>query len=220
MTETHKIQVAVVTGGHSYDVPNFHRLFRGLRDVEAYIQSLDDYASSPDEVREGYEVALFYFMPVEGPTDEGLPWYAGAPKRSLERLGTTQQGIFILHHAILAYPEWPLWADLVGIQDRSFDYHIGESVSITVADSDHAITQGLGGWEQVDETYEMAGAGEDSRVLLTTDHPKSMPTIAWTREWGAARVFCFQLGHDNRGWAEPQFREVLRRGMLWCAGRI
>jgi hypothetical protein len=220
VTQRDTVEAAVVTGGHSYDVPNFHRLFRALAGVEAYIQSLDDYAGSSDEVRDGYDVTCFYFMPTEGPTDEGLPWYAGKPKSALERLGTTKQGILLLHHALVAYPEWPRWAEMVGTRKSTFDYHIGESVRIEVADAEHPITQGMGSWMQVDETYEMAGAGEGSEVLLSTDHPKSMPTLGWTRSWGQARVFCLQLGHDNRAWEAPQFREALRRGLLWCAGRL
>ena len=39
------IKVAVVTGGHRFDVPNFHGLFRKLEGVDAYIQSLEDFAS-------------------------------------------------------------------------------------------------------------------------------------------------------------------------------
>jgi hypothetical protein len=220
MAQRDTIEAAVVTGGHSYDVPNFHRLFRSLKGIEAYIQSLDDYASSSDETRDAYDVACFYFMPVEGPTDEGLPWYAGQPKRVLERLGTTRQGILLLHHALVAYPEWPRWAELVGTRKNSFDYHIGESVKVDVAAPDHPITRGLTSWTHVDETYEMAGVGEGGEILLTTEHPQSMPTLGWTRRWGEARVFCLQLGHDNDAWEVRQFREVLRRGLLWCAGRI
>ena len=38
------IKVAVVTGGHRFDVPNFHGLFRKLEGVDAFIQSLEDFA--------------------------------------------------------------------------------------------------------------------------------------------------------------------------------
>jgi len=111
------ITVAVVTGGHAYDVFNFHRLFRSLSGVEAIIQHMDDFASSPLEVRESYNAVLFYIMLMQGPTNEGQPWYAGRPKDALEHLGSTPQGIFVLHHALLAYPQWPVWSELVGIAD-------------------------------------------------------------------------------------------------------
>jgi type 1 glutamine amidotransferase len=71
-----------------------------------------------------------------------------------------------------------------------------------------------------DETYTMAEPGEDSHVLLTTDHSPSMRSLAWTREVCEARVFCFQSGHDDDTWQEPGFREVLRRGIAWTARQL
>ena len=89
------VQVAVITAGHPFDVPSFHRLFRSLRGVNAMIQHLDDFASSPESVRDGYQAVLFYFMMMPTPTDEKLPGYAGKPKAALEHLGETRQGIVV-----------------------------------------------------------------------------------------------------------------------------
>ncbi len=214
------VKTAVVTGGHSYDVVNFQRLFRGLDGIEPYVQHIDDFASSDEDVRDSYDTVVFYIMLTDGPSDEGQPWYAGKPKAALEHLGGAAQGILLLHHAILAYPEWRLWDEIVGIQDRSFGYHLGESVRIEVADPDHPITRDLSGWEMVDETYTMAEPAAGSRALLSVDHPKSMKTVAWTREYKRSRVFCLQSGHDNQTWGTGGFSEVLRRGILWCAERI
>ena len=33
-----KLKVAVVTGGHSYDVMNFHRLFASIEGIEPFVQ--------------------------------------------------------------------------------------------------------------------------------------------------------------------------------------
>ena len=94
---------------------------------------------------------------------------------------------------------------------------LGKDGIIEVANADHPITQGISDWDMTDETYTMRNAGPDSEVLLTAKHPKSMNTIAWTRSFRNCRVFCFQSGHDNETWVEPNFREVLRRGILWSA---
>jgi hypothetical protein len=214
------MSVAVVTGGHAFDVPNFHRLFRALSpDVEAYIQSIDDFASSPEDVRDAYDAVVFHIMMMEGPTDEGHPWWGGKPKTALEHLGATPQGIVVLHHAILAYPQWPLWRELTGLANPLFGYHIGLTVTSQVANPSHPITNGLQDWTMVDETYTMDSAGAGNDVLITCDHPQSMKTIAWTRRYRQARVFCYQAGHDNRTWVDPNFREVLRRGICWTTGR-
>jgi uncharacterized protein len=187
--------------------------------VDAYIQSLDDFASSSPAVRKAYDVALLYIMQMSTPVDEGLPWHQGRPLTALSELGTTNQGIVVLHHALLAYPDWQPWSDLVGIRDRGFDFHMGQTVNSALT-ADHPITRGLQPWTMGDETYTMADAGEDSDILITYDHPLSMKTIAWIRQYRSSRVFCYQAGHDNTTWSNASFQEVLRRGILWSARRL
>jgi len=212
-------RTAVVTGHHPFDVPNFHALFRALPEIDAYPQHMEDFSADAGQARETYDAVVFYNMHTETPAAEG-PWFEKGVRAALERLGETDQGIVVLHHAILAYPEWDFWGDLVGIQDRSFGYHIGQELQIQIEDSKHPITSGLEGFGIVDETYTMASTGEGSEILLTADHELSMRSIGWTRQFRKARVFCFQSGHDAVAFANPSFRTVLSRGIQWVAGRI
>lgn len=215
------IKVAVITGGHAYDVVSFRALFRRMVGVDTYVQHMEDFASSAESVRDGYDAVLFYGMPRTVPTDEGLPGYAGKPLTALLHLGETKQGIVILHHALLAYPQWPVWNEVTGISDRTMSsYHPNQSLFIGVADAQHPICHGLAGWDLVDETYVMAGPGADSHVLLTTDHPQSTSVIGWTRQYKQSRVFCCALGHDNVTWQNINFTTVMRRGLLWSAGAL
>jgi len=211
------IKVAVITGRHGYDVPNFHVLFRSLPGIDAYIQHMEDFVTSPEAARQSYDVVLFYFMPRKGPEDKDLTSYEKRLTGILEHLGESNQGVVVLHHALLGYRAWPLWSEVVGIADRKFGYHPGQTLKIDIATVDHPITAGLQPWEMSDETYTMDDASVGSTILLTTDHPKSMKTIGWTRKHKNARVFCLASGHDNVTWVDPNFREVLRRGIRWCA---
>jgi len=204
--------LAVVTGSHPFDVPNFHKLFRSLAGVDAYIQHMEDFAASSEEVRDGYDAVLLYHMIMATPAD--------GVAAALEHLGQTAQGVVVLHHAILAFPQWHFWTDLTGLADRSFGFHPDQHLHIDIADADHPITKGLTHWDMTDETYTMAEPVGDNRLLLSTDHEKCMKSIAWTRRLGKSRVFCYQSGHDNVTWADENFREVLRRGVLWSAGRL
>ena len=212
--DNEKITAAVITGGHSFDVPGFHAIFRDMSEVDSYIQHLDNWVADIARVREAYDVLLFYNMP------RGAPAADSKTRAVLEQLGSGGQGIFLLHHAILAYGDWPFWADLVGIADRRFGYDMNQDLSVEIADADHPITRGIPGWQMVDETYSMNSAGDDSHILLTTEHPKSMRTLGWAREFRQSRVFCFQSGHDNQTYVNPSFRQVLLRGIQWCARRI
>lgn len=208
------LRIAVVTGGHPYDVLNFNQLFRTLPGVDAYVQHMEDFVTTPAPVRHQYDVVLFYQMLMQGPPD-------GPVKAALEQLGSTKQGLVVLHHTMMAYPQWAAWSDLVGIAERSkFGFSGGETFQVQVVHRDHPITRGLEPWTMTDETYTLPEPGAGNEILLTVEHPKSMKAIAWTRTYQQSRVFCLQSGHDNVTWANPGFREVLHRGLRWAAGRL
>ncbi len=211
-SKTDSISVAVITGGHNFDVPGFQAIFRDMPQVDSYIQYEENWAADVGQVRDAYDVLLFYNMP------RGEP--EAKIRTVLEGLGENGQGIFLLHHSILAYDQWPFWSDLVGISDRSFGYDHEQELSVEIADSAHPITKDLEPWQMVDETYSMASAGQESHLLLTTEHPNSMNVLGWTRQFRNARVFCFQSGHDNLTYVNPTFRKTILRGIQWCAGRI
>ncbi|NLI00719.1 MAG: ThuA domain-containing protein [Chthonomonadales bacterium] len=207
-----RIKLAIVTGGHPFDVPGFHALFRGHADIDPYPQEFDNWVHDWGHVRRIYDVTLFYNMHMDEPT--------GPFREAIEELRDRPQGVVVLHHALLAWPKLEAWNDMVGVADRSFGYHPEQALPVRVASPDHPITRDLSDWEMPEETYVMADPGNDSQTLLTTDHPLSMRSLAWTRRSGLAPVFCFQCGHDRRSWEHPSFREVLARGIRWAAGRL
>jgi len=212
------IKIAVITGGHPFDLQPFHELFRSMPGIDAYIQHTDEFTSEPAAVREGYAALVFYSMFRDTPSDEA-PWFAGKPKSALERLGETQQGIVLLHHALLAYRDWTMWDDLVGIPNRVMrSYHPNERIRVEVADPQHPIARGITAWEMIDETYVMPEAAPGNHVFLTTQHPKCVRTVGWTRQYKQARVFCFQSGHGHATYAEPNFRAILANGIHWTVG--
>ena len=216
-----QIRTAVITGQHSYDVPAFTRLFRVLPNVDAYVQTLDDFVADVGKARDWYEVILFYNFHQGTPGDpEQEPWWGKGTRVALERLGQTEQGIVVLHHALMAFREWSFWSDLVGIEERGQGYHPDQRLSVHVEDPDHSITRGLVDWAMTDETYTINEPGPDSQLLLTTDHPDSMRSLAWTRAFGKARVFCCASGHGAQAFDNPHFRTVLSRGIGWAAHRL
>ena len=213
------VKTAVITGAHPFDVPAFHAMFRSLAGVDCYPQDLADFVADAGRVRDRYDVLLFYNFHQQTPGEAGDPLDVRTCE-SLERLGQTAQGIFVLHHAILAYPNWPFWADLVGIPDRRFTYDDGQDLHIEIAPQEHVITRGLSAWTMTDEVYSMNNPGAGSETLLTTNHEKSMTSVAWARQFRQARVFCLQSGHDGEAFGNPNFRTVMERGIQWLAGVV
>ena len=210
--EQDQIRLAVVTGGHAFDVPNFHRLFRRLAGMDAYVQPMEDFAASPQETRDGYDGIVFYHM-LKG-TPAGQPGHAGKTFSALERLKETGQGLVVMHHALLAYEHWAEWRELSGINPVFRSYQHNQRLQVRVLDRDHPVTSGLADFELVDETYEMDEPDARNEILLATDHPQCVKALAWTRRFGRSKVFCFVPGHDNQSWSSPIYGEVLRRGIL------
>ena len=227
-----KIKTAVITGGHPYDVVGLQSMLCNIPEIEAYPQNMWEFVLDPACDPRNYEVLLFYNMHLRTPA-EGGPWEDyqiwikdqsaadAAMKETLEGLREGDQGIFLLHHALKAFADWPLWRELSGMRTRG---NIGgwaeeQTVHIDIADTEHPITATLEPFDIVDETYDIDDADEDSHILLTTDHPQSMKTIAWTRTFGKARVCCYQGGDDNQAYSNPGFRTVVGRGIQWLAGR-
>ncbi len=221
MRKTSKVdspnRLAVIEGNHPYEVPPFHELFRSMKDMDAYVQSIDTWLQDWGGYLTWYDAVLFYNMTMTLPAvpDGGKP----PIETAIEKVAAAGKGLIVLHHAILAYPSSKAWSDMTGIGDRRFQYYVDQDLSVRFSDGTHPITKGLASWDVHDETYAMADAGAGSTILMTTEHPKSMRTIAWTRSYGKSRVFCFQCGHDHRAWEHPSFREILHRGILWAANR-
>ncbi len=223
--------VAVVTGGHPFDVVGLHNLFRRLDSVNAYIQHYDDYIYDWGDVRTAYDVVIFYNFHREAPGSEQRIWRRPA-REALQSLGESKQGIIVLHHALDAFPKWDFWSDLVGFDRMAWaaandvQLHFDETIPVTLADPEHAITRGLDDFTIEGETWEAPGVEDlgpydDCHVLLTTGHPKQMPRqLAWTREYREARVLYLQPGHDLRSFEDINFRTILQRGIQWAAGRL
>ncbi len=211
------LKVAVIEGFHPFAVPQWHELFRALPGVDYYPQVIDNWALDWGKVRTAYDVLLFYNMNM---SLDSAP-FRDSLETAIAQLGETPQGIVMLHHALLAYPDNATWSDVVGIPTRTFKYFPEQEYTLQpVANAASPITAGLQPAIFKDETYTMAEPDATSQVLFTAEHPKSMHAMAWTRTFKQARVFCFQPGHDQLAWANLVFREILQRGIHWSAKQL
>ena len=230
-----ELSVAVLTGGHRHHVLQFIDFFTSLDGVNAYVfnikdwltpSGLDDrryFAGTQDvhhAVRDGFDVTVFYTMTQQGPDEE--------ERACVERLIENGQSIFVLHHAVLHWRYDDRWGQIMGLGGARWvqDIDCGGPVNgvwfgtVPVkVNADHPLSAGLADFEIEDETYAVRDCEDDCDVLLTTDRPNSMRTIAWTRMEGDSRIFCLQLGHDPQTWSHPAFRTVVQNGLQWCGGR-
>ncbi len=203
------MNIAVVTGEHGFQKKEFDAVFQSMDGIQFVREDLDVFV---DDLRQAeYDTVVFYNFHRPYPTEAQAEAILGLTERG--------QGLAILHHAILAFPEWDAYSEICGILDRDFGYHPRQMLQVQIADTTHPITTGMTPWEMGDETYTMESAEEGSQLLLTVEHPKSMNVLGWAREYGNSRIFCLQSGHDNVTFSNPNFREVLKRGIQWAAKR-
>lgn len=230
--DSDSIHVAVVTGGHPYNVPALRCMFASMPGIDAYEQDLDQFISDWWHVRKLYDVVLFFNWQLGTPMEKERLWLQKGMTQALEELGQTEQGIVILHHAVGAFERWPFWSEMVGIPHAESIYDpysipsqisFKETIHIAVTDPEHPITRGLQAWDVVGETWDFSGTrpATDCRVLMTTDHPKMRrKAVCWVHQFRNARVFFLQPGHDEDSYTNPVFCTVLLRGIQWAAGRL
>ena len=98
---------------------------------------------------------------------------------------------------------------------------------VNVTDQTHPITAGIADFDMHSEQYYMH-TDPSNQVLATTtfsgDHAPwidgTVMPVAWTRTYGAGKVFYSSLGHVIGDFDVPEAREIVRRGLLWAVDSL
>lgn len=69
--------------------------------------------------------------------------------------------------------------------------------------------------------YCLGGATRDYHILATATsvNTKKPQPMAFTVDYGKGRVFHTPLGHDVRSVKMPDVADLIRRGLIWAAGK-
>jgi len=213
-----KIQAAVLVENHEYDVAGFQRMLNSFADCECYVQPLDLFARDGVN-RDAYDTVLWYNMNIPIP-DEGSPLW----EYMQNKLGAAGQGIVLIHHALLCFKRWELYTDVSGVsvrlEDGMFSYHQNTPVRCVIQSDAHPVTQGLHDFSIVDETYIIGEPDQPgNEILITAECPVGIKNIGWARAYKASRVFATASGHDNRVYADENYRKLLHNAILWTSKR-
>ena len=220
---TKKLKVAMITGHHEYEVVPFQRMLRSLPDLDIYPQHLEDFIWDTAYFnKNSYDVIAFYYFQQTTPK-ESVGEFSKFTLETLNELQHTGQGLVFLHHALTAFPQWDYWTSLCGLDERRKKRlpksKVNQTLEIKVKNNNHPITANLKNWQMIDEIYTWDNPSSDCDVLLTTTHPESMETIAWTKTHNTSRIFSFQSGHDSQTFENENFSHVLAQGIKW-AGKV
>ena len=161
----------------------------------------------------------------------GHPGLSAEARENLVNYLAAGGGLTAIHFASGAFngtipnnqeSDWELFR--TKILSRAFTW--GESghdpygaFQVEVTPLNHPITDGVSGFETVDELYHTL-AGDPSVEPLITAHSQKTgkeEPLAWAREYGSGRVFQTVLGHSDESIRKAA--TLIRRGTVWSAGR-
>jgi len=216
------VKVVILVGGHGYDKGNFDKLWSSYDDIKCEVWKGSPYTIFDDISEFKHDVILMYNLS-SGITD--------TQKQNLLKLLEKGVGLVVWHHALANCQDWPEFEKIAGAK---FWLRAGERDGVQVPKSgtgggrlkmhieepNHPVTKGMKDFEVEDETYNRQTFCDNIRVLVSTDHPRSDKPIAWVHNYGKARVFGYQSGHDAKVWNNESFRRLMARGIHWVAGRL
>jgi len=159
---------------------------------------------------------------------DGLAIYANttriepAQERALLEYVASGGGLVALHCASYCFHNSDDYVKLVGAQ---FQRHGGQEFSTELAQVEHPILKGFGGFRSWDETYVHHRHNEQDREVLEYRREGAQAQgrrrEPWTRvrTHGKGRVFYTAWGHDHRTFGHPGFANLVERGIRWACGR-
>ena len=221
---TGQIKVAVLTGGHGFERKPFLEMFDSFKGIKYVEVQLKDHSEIFEDISDwDYDVIAMYSMTQN---------ISQKRKDNFKKLLNRGIGLVALHHNMGSFQSWPEFKKIIGgkyylkateedgVEPRGSTYKHDIDMNVRIADASHPITRGMSDFKIHDEGYKYCGFEKNNRVLLTTDHPDSDKTIAWTRKYGKAKVCTIQLGHDAAAYQNANYRRLVARAIRWCAGRL
>ena len=125
-------------------------------------------------------------------------------------------GFVPIHCASYCFRNSPQVVAMIGAQ---FQRHGTGVFRTEIAETDHPIMRGFGGFESWDETYVHHLHNDDQRIVLDYRiDERGREPWTWVRTEGEGRVFYTAWGHDARTWNHPGFANLIERGIRWAAG--
>lgn len=218
-----KLSVLIVTGGHGFEHEAFFAMFDSFDRIE-YREVVHPQADEiyTDGTAAKYDVLVFYDMYQEITSEQ---------KSAFLNLLKKGKGLVVLHHALASYQAWPEYEKIVGgkyflkphkengHEVPGSTYKHGQDIPVHIVNPQHPVTKGMQDFHIHDEVYGGIYVAPNVDALLSTEHPLSGKIIAWAHQYENSRVVTIQLGHDHSAYENENYRKLVRRAILWVAGR-
>lgn len=221
-------RVLVVTGGHPFELEPFLDIFRDWPALDwTHVEAPEAQRCFSPEMAGSWDAIVSYDMQGIEFRKPDAPVYHQPPRDyalGLCEMLDAGQGIVFLHHALSAWPAWPLWAEIVGgrwhylpgvLDGRewpSSGYTREVEHRIEPIDASHPICAGLGGgFDIVDEVYLHPVLLDRVTPILRTDHDMHAESFFSGEHAIRGRLY------ESEGWTHPQGSGIV--GWVKSAGR-
>lgn len=208
------VRALVVTGGHEYPT-SFYTIFE--RDGLSWDHAPSNEEAFRRDLRGTYDALVLYDMSQRLSPDG---------QRRFREFAESGGGVVALHHAIVSYPDWPWYRELLGGQylehataERAASSFLHDQDLDVRVVTPHPVTRGVALARIHDETYKGMWMAPTNTVLLATSHATSDGPLAWVSAYPQARVVYIQLGHGEEAHRDPGYRTLVTNAIRWVSRR-
>ncbi len=220
------VRVLVTYGGHDFEEAAFWEMFDSMPGIKYDRAELPAaFGRFTPELADQYDVMVRFDM-LDGMTEEQRQAY-------VKLLRDRGMGLVSLHHNLASHRNWGTYREIIGgsylfepmtINGQAYEastYHHWDRTEYHPVKGDHPITKGIGSFLEIGggETYGKCYVADDAQVLLKTDQQETTPEQMWVKSYGNSRVVYLMPGHGPQSWKLPEYREILRRAILWAKDR-
>ncbi len=128
------------------------------------------------------------------------------------------------------------WYEYLGLQ--STGHGPQEPIAIGFTDKEHAISQGLADWTTINEEHynnvqifpsahaiahgkqTVKNKKKNADGVETVTEKENDYVVAWTNQFGKARVFSTTIGHNNATVEDARYLDLVTHGVLWACDKL
>ena len=154
-----------------------------------------------------YDLLVFYYT---------LGELTDAQKNGLLNWVASGKGYAGSHSAADSFRECPEYRAMVGGWFVTHPHF--RQYQVSIVDSQQPITEGMTEFMVEDEQYITDYDPRDQVLAWALWQGKPAP-VAWTKSWGAGRVFWLALGHNPQACRHEMYKLLIARGARWAGTR-
>ncbi|MEZ6127267.1 MAG: ThuA domain-containing protein [Planctomycetaceae bacterium] len=169
-----------------------------------------------------YDIVMFYTTGKLPIADVDMDYFL---KTWLKQKG---HGFMGFHSATDTFGDYEPYWDMIGGTFNGHPWNAGNTVTITVHDSEHPLMQSFGAEFQIkDEIYQYKHwQPKKVRVLMSLNMAKCEPSrpyhvpVAWVKSYGDGKVYVNNLGHNESSWQDQRYLKSITNAVKWMRGDI